>query len=122
MTRRPGLVVATVFAVGAFLGLAASALFLGVDESAIRSTAEAHVSAVPGPIVEMVVGALEERDVFGRVADDVRTDQIRNLRIAGVVAALVAVGLGVIVGRRSSVEAAVDSDDPADRPAMDRQM
>lgn len=102
MTRRPGLVVATVFAIGALLGLMTSALFLGVDESVIRSTAEAHVSAVPGPIVEMVLGALDERDVFGRVADDVRADQIRNLRIAGAVTALVAIGLGVIVGRRSS--------------------
>lgn len=119
MTRRPGLVVGVVFAVGAFLGLTTSALFLGVDEGAIRSTAEAHVSTAPGPIVDMVVGALEEQDVFGRVADDVRADQRRKLRVALVVAALVAVGLGAIVGRRSSAGAA---DDTADRRETERQM
>jgi hypothetical protein len=124
MTRHPGLVVATVFAVGAFLGLTTSALFLDVDETAIRSTAEAHVSAAPGPLVEMVLGALDERDVFGRVADDVRADQIRNLRVAGVGAALVAVGLGVTVGRRERRSAVLGraADDSTDRPVIERQM
>lgn len=122
MTQRPGLVVATVFALGAFLGLASSLVFLGIEESAIRSTAETHVAALPVPIAEKVLGGIEERDVFGRVADDVRADQVRNLRFAGVIAGLVAVGLGVIVGRRSSAAAAIDAADTADRPAMERQV
>lgn len=99
MIRRPGVLVATVFALGALLGLGTSAVFLDVDTDEIRSSAEARAAALPGPIADLVLDAGQEQDVFGRVADDIRADQIRNLQIAAAAAALVAVGLGVVASR-----------------------
>jgi hypothetical protein len=101
MSRRAGLLVATVFALGALLGLLTSAVFLEVDASEIRSSAETRASAAPGPIGELLMANLDQQDVFGRVADDVRADQIRNILVAAVLAAIIAVGLGVLVARRA---------------------
>ena len=89
MTRRPGIVVATVFALGALLGLATSAVFLDVDASEIRASAETRSAARSGPIADLFIESLDEQDVFGRVADDVRADQIRNLMVAAAIAAAV---------------------------------
>lgn len=101
MTRRPGIVVATFFAFGALLGLATSAVFLDVDASEIRSSAETRASAVPGPIADLLMANLDQQEVFGRVADDVRADQIRNILVAAVVAGVLAVGLGMAFARRA---------------------
>jgi hypothetical protein len=99
--RRPGIVVATVFALGALLGLGTSSVFLSVDASEIRASAERRASAQSGPIATRFLDALGEQDVFGRIADDVRADQIRNLLVAAAVAAVVAVALGVVFSRRA---------------------
>ena len=104
MTRRPGIVVATVFALGALLGLATSAVFLDVDTSEIRASAETRASAQSGPIADLFLESLDEQDVFGRVADDVRADQLRNLLVAAAVAAVVAIGLGTAFSRRPSTD------------------
>lgn len=109
MTRRAGVLVAIVFALGALLGLATSAVFLDVDASEIRSSIETRASAAPGPIGDLLIANLDQQDVFGRVADDVRADQIRNILVAAVVAAIIAVGLGMLVARRA-----------VDRPAEQR--
>ena len=101
MIRRPGIVVATVFALGALLGLATSSVFLSVDANEIRSAAETRASAQSGPIADLLLATLDERDVFGRVADDIRADQIRNLVVAAAVAAVISVGLGAAFRRRA---------------------
>jgi hypothetical protein len=115
MIRRPGLVVATIFALGALLGLATSSIFLSVDADAIRSNTETHASAQAGPIAELLMANLDDQDVFGRIADDIRADQIRNLMVGAAVAAVVAVGLGVAVNRRT-----VDATASTGRPRPNR--
>lgn len=100
MIRRPGIIVATIFALGALLGLATSAVFLDVDASAIQRSAETGASARSGPIADLFLDRLDEQDVFGSVADDLRADQIRNLLVAAAAAAVIAVGLGVTFARR----------------------
>jgi len=104
MTRHPGIVVGTVFALGALLGLATSAVFLDVDASEIRASAETRASARSGPIADLFIESLDEQDVLGRVADDVRADQIRNLTVAAALAAVVAIGLGTAFSRRPSTD------------------
>ena len=94
MIRRPGIVVATVFALGALLGLATSAVFLDVDAAEVRTSVETRASAGSGPIAGLLLGSLDEQDVFGRVADDIRADQIRNLLVAAGAAVVGAVVLG----------------------------
>jgi hypothetical protein len=44
MMRRPGFVVATVFALGAMLGLVTSSVFLRVDATEIRTATETRAS------------------------------------------------------------------------------
>ena len=100
MIRRPGIVVATVFALGALLGLATSAVFLDVDASEIRASAETGTLTRSGPIADLFIESLDEQDVFGRVADDVRADQIRNLLVAAAAASVIAIGLGTAFSRR----------------------
>ena len=104
MIRRPGIVVATVFTLGALLGLATSAVFLDVDANKIRASAETRASARSGPIADLFIESLDEQDVFGRVADDLRADQIRNLLVAAAVAAVVAIGLGTAFSRQPSTD------------------
>jgi len=100
MIRRPGIIVAIIFALGALLGLATSAVFLDVDATEIRASAETGASARSGPIADLFLESLDEQDVFGSVADDLRADQIRNLLVAAAAAAIIAVGLGVTFTRR----------------------
>ena len=101
MTRRPGFVVATVFALGAMLGLVTSAVFLRVDATEIRTATETRASAQAGPIAGLLMANLEDQDVFGRIADDIRADQIRNLMVGAAVTAVAAVALGVVISRRA---------------------
>ncbi len=105
MTRRPGVLAATLFFAGALLGLLTSAVFLGVEASEIRSTVEYHASARPGPMANLVLSAFDESDVFTRIADDLRADQIRNIAIAGLAAALMSAVLGMSLGRRLDTRA-----------------
>lgn len=101
MIRRPGFVVATVFALGAMLGLVTSSVFLRVDATEIRTATETRASAQAGPIAGLLMANLEDQDVFGRIADDIRADQIRNLMVGAAVTAVAAVGLGVVFSRRA---------------------
>jgi hypothetical protein len=101
MIRRPGFVVATVFALGAMLGLVTSSVFLSVDAHEIRAATGTRASAQAGPIAGLLMANLEDQDVFGRIADDIRADQIRNLMVGAAVAAVAAVGLGVVFSRRA---------------------
>ena len=115
MIRRPGFVVAAVFALGALLGLATSSVFLSVDADAIRANTETRASAQAGPIADILMANLEDQDVFGRIADDIRADQVRNLMVGAAVAAMATVGLGVFVSRR-----AVHATVPTGRPGPNR--
>lgn len=102
MTRRPGLLVGIVFAVGALLGLIASSVFLDVESGQIRSSAEAQLGS--GPLVELLLDGLED-DMFDETAADVRAQQVRNLTVAAVVAVVGAIAIGHTVGRRAATEA-----------------
>ncbi len=99
MMRRPGVVVALAFALGSLLGLSASSTFLSIEESNIRSAVEARSSSQTGPFAAMMIEMLDERDIFGPVANEVRADQRRNLLVAAAVAAVVSVGLGAAFSR-----------------------
>lgn len=100
MIRRLGLLVGSVFAVGALLGIGASSMFLGIDAVDIRSSAVAQFPARSGPLAEMVLDTIEEDGVFERAAAEVRARQVRNLRVAAAVAIAVAAGLGMAFSRR----------------------
>lgn len=102
MTRRPGLLIGGVFAVGALLGIGASSMFLGIDAVDIRTSAEAQFPARSGPLAEMVLGTIEEQGIFERAAADVRARQIRNLWIAAAVTAVLATGLGMAFSRSAA--------------------
>lgn len=116
MIRRPGMVVATAFALGALLGLSASSAFLGVDEGKIRSAVETHASAQKGPLAPMMIEMLDERDIFGPVVDQVRADQRRNLVVATVVAAVASVALGAGFSRVARLEGSDEKTASPDQP------
>jgi hypothetical protein len=104
VTRRPGLLIGGVFAIGALLGIGASSMFLGIDAVDIRTSAEAQFPARSGPLAEMVLGTIDEQGIFERAAADVRARQVRNLWIAAAVTAVLATGLGMAFSRRTAAQ------------------
>ena len=99
--RRPGLLIAVVFAAGAFLGLAASSLFLDIQSLDLRAAAEAQLAERTGPLASVAMDAVAEGGVFEGAADEVRARQIRNLTVAAAIASVGAVALGLAFARRS---------------------
>jgi hypothetical protein len=109
VTRRPGLLIGGVFALGALLGIGASSMLLGIDAVDIRTSAEAQFPARSGPLAEVLLDTIAEKGIFERAAAALRASQIRNLWIAVAVTTVVATGLGMAFSRRT-----------ADRPSSAR--
>ena len=100
MMRRPGVVVAIVFAVGALLGLGASSLFLDIDSLDLRAATEAHLAEESGPLAALAAGVAADSALFDGAADEIRDRQMRNLATAAFIAVVAAIVLGVAFGRQ----------------------
>lgn len=111
MMRRPGVVVAIVFAVGALLGLGASSLFLDIDSLDLRAATEARLDEESGPVAALAAGVAAEGGLFEGAAEEIRDRQMRNLGLATLVAVVGAIGLGFTFGRWTGAGS------PSSRPA-----